>query len=94
MTAMGPLDLLIHLLNFAAPALVVALLTALLARVCMRNMAPAQALPAQIAINFVVCLAVLLGGLWFFGHDGKMATYAALVLACASSQWWMLRAAH
>jgi hypothetical protein len=37
---------------------------------------------------------VLLGGLWFFGHDGKMATYAALVLACASSQWWMLRAAR
>jgi hypothetical protein len=30
---------------------------------------------------------VLAGGLMFFGHDGQMATYAALVLACATSQW-------
>jgi len=22
-----------------------------------------------------------------FGHDGKMATYAAMVLACGTSQW-------
>ncbi len=88
---MGPLDLIFHLLNFAAPALVVALLTPLLARVFIRNTAPVHTLPAQVAINFIVCLAALLGGLWFFGHDGKMATYAALVLVCATSQWWMLR---
>ena len=84
---MGPIDSLIHLLNFAAPAFVVGLLTALLARIFMKKRPAAQSLLAQAAINFVVCLAVLLGGLWFFGHDGKMATYAALVLACASSQW-------
>lgn len=82
----------IHLLNFAAPALVVGMLTALLARMFMKQRPAAPSWHAQAAINFVVCLAVLLGGLWFFGHDGKMATYAALVLACASSQWWMVRA--
>jgi hypothetical protein len=88
---MGPIDSLIHLLNFAAPALVVGLLTALLSRVFMKKRAVAQSLLAQAAINFAVCLLVLLGGLWFFGHDGKMLTYAALVLACASSQWCMAR---
>ena len=34
---------------------------------------------------------VLVAGLVFFGRDGKMATYAALVLAIASSQWLLLR---
>jgi hypothetical protein len=30
---------------------------------------------------------VLLIGLIGFGNDGKVVTYAALVLACATSQW-------
>jgi len=30
---------------------------------------------------------VLLAGLVFSGRDGAMITYAALVLACATSQW-------
>jgi hypothetical protein len=33
---------------------------------------------------------VLLAGLWFFGRDGKMLTYAALVVASATVQWVML----
>jgi hypothetical protein len=33
----------------------------------------------------------LFAGLWFFGHDGKMASYGAMVLACATSQWVLLR---
>lgn len=88
---MGPIDSFIHLLNFAAPALGVGVLTALAARIFMRKRPPAQNLYAQAAINFAICLLVLVGGLWFFGHDGKMATYAALVLACGSSQWWLSR---
>ena len=88
---MGPIDLFFHLLNFAAPALVVGLLTALAARIFMKKKSLALRWIAQAAINFVVCLLVLVGGLWFFGRDGKMATYAALVLACATSQWWMAR---
>ncbi len=88
---MGPLDLLNHLLNFAAPALLVAGLLAFLAPVFMRNKAPARTRSAQAAINFVVGLLALLVGLVFFGRDGKMASYAALVLAVASSQWWAMR---
>lgn len=83
---MGLIDLFFHLLNFAAPALVVGALTALAARIFMKNRSKAHSMYAQAAINFVVCLLVLVGGLWLFGHDGKMATYAVLVLACATSQ--------
>ncbi len=32
---------------------------------------------------------MLLLGLLVFGQDGKMITYAAMVLACASSQWFI-----
>jgi hypothetical protein len=88
---MGPLDLLLHLLNFAAPAACVALLTALISRIFIRKQPLAPGLWAQFAINFVVCLVALVAGLWFFGRDGKMAGYAALVVCCATSQWWMLR---
>ncbi|WP_367847324.1 hypothetical protein [Rhodoferax sp. WC2427] len=88
---MGPLDSFFHLLNFAAPALVVGALTALAAKAFMKNKPLTRSWYAQAAINSVVCLLALVGGLWFFGHDGKMATYAALVLACATSQWALSR---
>jgi hypothetical protein len=35
---------------------------------------------------------VLLVGLWWWGVDGKMATYAALVGVVASCQWLFSRA--
>ena len=88
---MGPLDPLNHLLNFAAPALALGLVLAFLAPVFIKNKAMARTRTAQAAINFVVGLLALLAGLLFFGRDGKMASYAALVLATASSQWWALR---
>jgi hypothetical protein len=36
-----------------------------------------------------VGVAVLLAGLVYFGRDGKMATYAALVLAQGTLGWWL-----
>ncbi|WP_087496586.1 hypothetical protein [Curvibacter sp. AEP1-3] len=88
---MGPLDLLNHLLNFAAPALVVGVLLALLASLFYRKVPVALSLYAQAAINFVAGLGALMGGLVFFGRDGKMLSYGAMVLACAASQWWAMR---
>ena len=88
---MGPIDLLNHLLNFAAPAFFVALLVTLSARLFMKKRPVAPDLYAQAAINFVASAAVLGLGLWFFGHDGKMATYTGMALMCATSQWLMLR---
>jgi hypothetical protein len=88
---MGPLDILLHLLNFAAPALAVALGLALAARL-FRLDRSGRAWWVLAAINFIAGLLVLAAGLWYFGRDGKMATYAALVLVVASVQWLSARA--
>lgn len=88
---MGPLDLLNHLANFAAPALWMAVTVSLLAKIVMRKVAGSPVYLSQVAINLVVCLTALVLGLWGLGHDGKMATYAVMALACATSQWVLLR---
>jgi hypothetical protein len=88
---MGPLDLLIHLLNFAAPAFFLALLLPFAARVVMPASVGTSAWWLQAAMNFVAGLLVLGLGLWWFGRDGKVPTYAALVAACALCQWLLLR---
>jgi hypothetical protein len=84
---MGPLDLLNHLLNFVAPALVVGILVCLSARVSMRRTPTGLPLGKQMVLNVVVGTAAMAGGLLIFGRDGKMASYAALVICCATSQW-------
>ena len=91
---MGLAAALNHLLNLVAPAAALALLLPLCARVFWSKTAESPAWIAQAAINFIVGCAVLLLGLWGFGRDGKMLTYTALVLACASSQWWLVRPAR
>lgn len=88
MTLQGILN---HLLNFAAPALALALLMPLGARIFMKKSASPLSWWAQIAINFAVGLAVQAGGLWWWGRDGKMLAYTALVLAVATSQWILAR---
>ncbi|MDW5443832.1 hypothetical protein [Polaromonas sp. SM01] len=92
---MTALNLINQLLNFMAPAAVVALLVVLLSWVFSQffrsNRPLALSLWAQIAIVFVVSAALLLGGLVFFGRDGKMASYALLALGAASCQWVLLR---
>ena len=88
---MGTLDLSIHLLNFAAPAAFVAVLLLLSGRLLWSKRPSARMWWSHLAINFVVCLTASAIGLWFFGRDGMMATYGALVLGGATSQWAMQR---
>ena len=92
MTAYLLLD---HFLNCMAPAAAVALLLVLAARLFNRvlasNRSLAQAMWAQAAIIFIVNVFVSAAGLVFFGNDGKMATYAAMVLAAALCQWVLLK---
>ena len=76
-----------HLLSFAAPAFAVAVLVALAARVVLPRTGQQPGWWASVALNFVAGLAVMVGGLWYFGRDGKMATYAALVVVVATCQW-------
>lgn len=84
---MGPLDLAIHLLSFAAPAFGVALLVSLAGRFIGGAEARRRAWWVSFVTNFLAGLAVLAAGLAWFGRDGKMATYAILVLVVATVQW-------
>ena len=84
---MGLLDLIDHLLNFVAPAIFVAAALALFGRFYMKKVPYALAIHAQFAINMGAGVLTLVAGLWFFGRDGKMATYVALVVAIALAQW-------
>lgn len=86
--------LLNHLLNFIAPALLLALLLVALSRIFFGFFGSKRALVRapwlQLAINLIVGVGVLAAGLVLFGHDGKMLTYLALVVATALSQWSLM----
>ncbi len=88
---MGFLDAANHLLNFFAPAAFVALLVPLSSLFFKPHKPLASRYVAQSAINFVACATVLVAGLWFFGNDGKMATYTAMVLVSATVQWLLMK---
>jgi amino acid permease len=83
-----------HLLNLLAPAALMALLLPALSRLFPGFFGSKQSFlrvwRAQAAINFFIGALVLAAGLVLLGHDGKMLTYVALVLAMAASQWWQM----
>ena len=83
---MGLFDLMNHLFNFAAPAVFVGVFTAVVAPWVLPKASRRSALLLPALVNSGVGLCVLAAGLWFFGNDGKMASYLALVLAAAASQ--------
>ncbi len=85
---MSPLDALWHLLNFVAPAFGVALLAASLAKLAWRR--DLAAVPWRRLVLWAAAASVfaLIGGLVLFGRDGKMATYAAVVVASTLALWW------
>lgn len=80
--------LIAHIFNFAAPAVVLALCLPLWGKLAGQKKAYPLSVPLWTAVHCAVCLTMLLLGLWFSGHDGKMVTYAAMVLAGVSVQWW------
>ena len=85
--AMDALGLVWHLVNFILPAAGVGALSAALCKLVWRRSlarAPWFTLAWQ---SSAAGLAVLVAGLAITGHDGKLATYAALVAACAFVPW-------
>lgn len=82
---MGPIDALWHVLNFLAPAAVTAALLAAWRAVLDKKSRNSSAIRSSFAIFFAVGTAVLAAGLILLGHDGRMLTYAALVLAQGSA---------
>ncbi|PYE79036.1 hypothetical protein DFQ15_10323 [Xylophilus ampelinus] len=88
---MSAADLLNHLLNFVAPAFWTAALLALSARLVVPG-PPRVAWPWRLALDAGVGVLVLVLGLVLTGHDGAMATWIALVLAMATTEWCLRRA--
>lgn len=86
---MGPLDAFNHLLNLFAPAAALAVLLVLGGRLCLRHCRSPYTWWTQMALQLLLGCAVLVAGLVLWGHDGKMLTYAALVLAGGTGQWWL-----
>ena len=86
---MDLLDAFWHLVNFALPALGVGALGAAAAKLLWRR--ELASIPWRRLAGWAGTAGVLalLAGLWFFGRDGKMATYALLVLATAVALWWV-----
>ena len=84
-----------HLLNFVAPAAIIALLFTLLAAVFSRIFRSKRPIAlvgwAQLAILFIVNLLILAAGLVLFGNDAKMATYAAMAVGAGLCRWVLVR---
>ena len=85
---MGPIDAVVHLLNFVFPAFGVSAGAALAAKLLWRRELVAVSFGRLLAAGFAAGVLVLVAGLALLGRDGAMVTYALLVLACAVSQWW------
>lgn len=87
---MGPIDFLVHLTNFLAPALFLGLVLPAAARLVLRGPRGGRFWP-QAALVALAGAAMLVLGLWVFGRDDKMTTYAAMALAAGSAQWLLAR---
>ena len=84
---MGPLDTVWHVLNFFAPALGLGVVAASAAKLLWRRDLAGVAWLRLALWAALAGMVVLIGGLVVFGRDGKMATYAALVVATAVALW-------
>ena len=85
---MGPLDAFLHVANLFLPALMLGALAAALAKLAWRRALAAVPWWRLAAPAAAGAALTVLGGLVVFGRDGRMATYAAMVLVCAATLWW------
>lgn len=88
---MNLFDLVWHVLNFAAPALFMGAISSAAAKLLWRK--PLRGWTwIQLCVRVAVTsLIVSVAGLAITGRDGKMITYAGMVLTCAACLWWSTR---
>ena len=84
---MDALDLFWHIANFVLPAVAVGGLTAALCKLFWRRGLARTAWFTLAWQASAAGLAVLVAGLVITGHDGRMVTWAALVVVCAAVPW-------
>ena len=85
---MGPTDLLWHLLNLLAPGVSLGLIAAAGAKLVWHRDLAGVAYVRLACWGAGAATSALLAGLVITGRDGRMTTYAAMVLACAVALWW------
>lgn len=85
---MSPLDVLLHLLNLLWPGAMLGVVAAALAKVVWRRELRAVRWRWLAAWSALPAMAVAVAGLVLHGRDGRMSTYAAMVVAAALGLWW------
>lgn len=86
--SMGVLDAIWHLLNLFAPAVGLGLIAASAAKLLWRRELASASWRRLVAWACGASAVALLAGLVLTGRDGRMGTYAAMVLGCAAALWW------
>ena len=82
-------QLTLHLFNFFLPALAMALLMPLAGRWVMGS--GHRSFTRRMLVHALIGGLVLAAGLVLQGQDGTMATYTALVLVAATTEWALQR---
>jgi hypothetical protein len=85
---MSPLDIVWHVLNLFLPAVGVGLLAPAMAKLVWRRALRGAAFGTLVLWCSSAAAVCLLGGLIVLGRDGRMATYLAMIAACAGALWW------
>ena len=85
---MPPVDAFWHIVNFFAPALVTGFLAAGATKLVWRRELLRAGWFGLGAWASAAMAVVSASGLLVFQHDGKVATYVAMVVACAVTLWW------
>jgi uncharacterized membrane protein len=84
---MGFFDTVWHAVGFMLPAVFMALFLPCTKVIFKPKQPLAPVFIIQSAIIFIACLLTLFAGLFIAGRDGRMLTYAAMVLVAATTQW-------
>jgi hypothetical protein len=78
-----------HVAGFLAPAIALAVVLWLSVRLRHGLRSTGRGAGLELGLLTSAGVMVLLAGLVYFGRDGKMATYAGLVLVQGSLAWWL-----
>ena len=85
---MGPIDAAWHVLNLFGAAVGVGAMSAALAKLLWRRELGSVSLLRLFAWASAAGAVVSMAGVVVLGRDGRMATYGAMVVACAVALWW------
>ena len=85
---MNLFDAVWHLLNLFLPAMGLGALSAAATKLLWRQETQRLAWRRLAASASAAAAAITVVGLLVYGQDGRMATYAAMVIAVALTLWW------